>query len=39
VRLTVVPVMATLFIDRIKLNPDEGAQHHDSSSSASTRRC
>jgi HAE1 family hydrophobic/amphiphilic exporter-1 len=28
--LTVVPVMATLFIDRIKLNPDEGAQHHDS---------
>jgi hydrophobic/amphiphilic exporter-1 (mainly G- bacteria), HAE1 family len=27
--LTVVPVMATLFIDRIKLNPDEGAQHHD----------
>jgi len=28
--LTVVPVMATLFIDRIKLNPDEGVQHHDS---------
>jgi len=28
--LTVVPVMATLFIDRIKLNPDEGTQHHDS---------
>jgi HAE1 family hydrophobic/amphiphilic exporter-1 len=27
--LTVVPVLATLFIDRIKLNPDEGAQHHD----------
>ncbi len=27
--LTVVPVMASLFIDRIKLNPDEGAQHHD----------
>jgi HAE1 family hydrophobic/amphiphilic exporter-1 len=28
--LTVVPVMASLFIDRIKLNPDEGAEHHDS---------
>ena len=27
--LTVVPVMATLFIDRIKLNPDEGVEHHD----------
>ena len=27
--LTVVPVLATLFIDRIKLNPDEGVQHHD----------
>ena len=27
--LTVVPVMASLFIDRIKLNPDEGLQHHD----------
>jgi hydrophobic/amphiphilic exporter-1 (mainly G- bacteria), HAE1 family len=27
--LTVVPVMASLFIDRIKLNPDEGFQHHD----------
>ena len=27
--LTVVPVMATLFIDRIKLDPDEGAQHHE----------
>jgi HAE1 family hydrophobic/amphiphilic exporter-1 len=27
--LTVVPVLASLFIDRIKLNPDEGAQHHD----------
>ena len=27
--LTVVPVMASLFIDRIKLNPDEGVQHHD----------
>jgi len=22
--------MASLFIDRIKLNPDEGVQHHDS---------
>ena len=28
--LTVVPVMASLFIDRIKLDPDEGPQHHDS---------
>jgi HAE1 family hydrophobic/amphiphilic exporter-1 len=28
--LTVVPVMASLFIDRIKLNPDEGEKHHDS---------
>ena len=28
--LTVVPVMASLFIDRIKLNPDEGIEHHDS---------
>jgi len=28
--LTVVPVMASLFIDRIKLNPDEGVEHHDS---------
>ncbi len=27
--LTVVPVMASLFIDRIKLNPDEGTEHHD----------
>ena len=27
--LTVVPVLASLFIDRIKLNPDEGAQHHE----------
>jgi hydrophobic/amphiphilic exporter-1 (mainly G- bacteria), HAE1 family len=27
--LTVVPVMASLFIDRIKLNPDESPQHHD----------
>jgi HAE1 family hydrophobic/amphiphilic exporter-1 len=27
--LTVVPVLASLFIDRVKLNPDEGAQHHD----------
>ncbi len=27
--LTVVPVMASLFIDRIKLNPDEGLQHRD----------
>jgi HAE1 family hydrophobic/amphiphilic exporter-1 len=27
--LTVVPVLASLFIDRIKLNPDEGPQHHD----------
>jgi HAE1 family hydrophobic/amphiphilic exporter-1 len=27
--LTVVPVMATLFIDRIKLNPDEGPKHHE----------
>jgi HAE1 family hydrophobic/amphiphilic exporter-1 len=27
--LTVVPVMASLFIDRIKLNPDEGIEHHD----------
>ncbi len=28
--LTVVPVMASLFIDRIKLNPDEGVEHRDS---------
>src|SRR5664280_2041100 len=28
--LTVVPVLASLFIDRIKLNPDEGVEHHDS---------
>jgi len=28
--LTVVPVLASIFIDRIKLNPDEGPQHHDS---------
>jgi HAE1 family hydrophobic/amphiphilic exporter-1 len=27
--LTVVPVMASLFIDRIKLDPGEGPQHHD----------
>jgi HAE1 family hydrophobic/amphiphilic exporter-1 len=27
--LTVVPVLASLFIDRIKLNPDEGPKHHD----------
>ena len=27
--LTVVPVLASLFIDRIKLDPDEGPQHHD----------
>jgi HAE1 family hydrophobic/amphiphilic exporter-1 len=27
--LTVVPVMASLFIDRIKLDPDEGPQHRD----------
>ena len=27
--LTVVPVLASLFIDRIKLAPDEGPQHHD----------
>jgi HAE1 family hydrophobic/amphiphilic exporter-1 len=27
--LTVVPVLATLFIDRIKLNPDEGPTHHE----------
>jgi HAE1 family hydrophobic/amphiphilic exporter-1 len=27
--LTVVPVMASLFIDRIKLDPDEGVQHHE----------
>ncbi|MGA3056413.1 MAG: efflux RND transporter permease subunit [Candidatus Limnocylindrales bacterium] len=27
--LTVVPVLASLFIDRIKLNPDEGPQHHE----------
>jgi HAE1 family hydrophobic/amphiphilic exporter-1 len=28
--LTVVPVMASLFIDRIKLNPDAGSEHRDS---------
>ena len=28
--LTVVPVMASLFIDRLKLDPDEGPQHHES---------
>ena len=28
--LTVVPVMASLFIDRIKLDPGEGPQHRDS---------
>ena len=27
--LTVVPVLASLFIDRIKLDPDEGPQHRD----------
>src|SRR5664280_256904 len=27
--LTVVPVLASIFIDRIKLDPDEGAQHHE----------
>ncbi len=27
--LTVVPVLASLFIDRIKLDPDEGPQHHE----------
>ncbi|HEX7592071.1 MAG TPA: efflux RND transporter permease subunit [Candidatus Limnocylindrales bacterium] len=27
--LTVVPVLASLFIDRIKLNPDEGPKHHE----------
>ncbi|MGA2513355.1 MAG: efflux RND transporter permease subunit [Candidatus Limnocylindrales bacterium] len=27
--LTVVPVLASLFIDRIKLDPDEGPKHHD----------
>jgi HAE1 family hydrophobic/amphiphilic exporter-1 len=27
--LTVVPVLATLFIDRIKLDPDEGPRHHE----------
>ena len=27
--LTVVPVMASLFIDRIKFDPDEGPQHRD----------
>jgi HAE1 family hydrophobic/amphiphilic exporter-1 len=27
--LTVVPVMASLFIDRIKLNPDEGVEHRE----------
>ena len=27
--LTVVPVLASLFIDRIKLDPGEGPQHHD----------
>lgn len=27
--LTVVPVLASLFIDRIKLDPEEGPQHHD----------
>jgi HAE1 family hydrophobic/amphiphilic exporter-1 len=27
--LTVVPVLAVLFIDRVKLNPDEGPEHRD----------
>ena len=27
--LTVVPVLASLFIDRITLNPDEGPAHHE----------
>jgi HAE1 family hydrophobic/amphiphilic exporter-1 len=27
--LTVVPVLATLFIDRVKLDPDEGPKHHE----------
>jgi HAE1 family hydrophobic/amphiphilic exporter-1 len=27
--LTVVPVLASLFIDRIKLDPDEGPKHHE----------
>ncbi len=27
--LTVVPVMASLFIDRVKLNPDAGPEHRD----------
>ena len=27
--LTVVPVLASLFMDRLKLNPDEGPKHHD----------
>ena len=27
--LTVVPVLASLFIDRLKLDPDEGPQHHE----------
>jgi hydrophobic/amphiphilic exporter-1 (mainly G- bacteria), HAE1 family len=27
--LTVVPVLASLFIDRIKFDPDEGPKHHD----------
>ena len=27
--LTVVPVLASIFIDRIKLDPDEGPQHHE----------
>jgi HAE1 family hydrophobic/amphiphilic exporter-1 len=27
--LTVVPVLASLFIDRVKMNPDEGPEHRD----------
>jgi HAE1 family hydrophobic/amphiphilic exporter-1 len=27
--LTVVPVLASLFIDRIKMDPDEGPKHHE----------
>ena len=27
--LTVVPVLASLLVDRVKLNPDEGPRHHE----------
>ena len=27
--LTVVPVLASLIVDRVKLNPDEGPRHHE----------